>query len=192
MRALLVKAGFVLRYLWALAWHYPRLRMEGFVFLEPGVSIKVDRGCSIVIGNRAYLKRGCVIECSGQGRMTIGSRVGIGNYAYMGCRDRMEMGEFSYLGQGAVLDVKHLMSRRTVVDGQGYFPGKCLIGKRCIVFPYATVGPNVTIADDSFILNYSVVTHDITESGKIWGGIPAKLKKEVHYDDLEWRVLARK
>lgn len=184
MRDLFRKAGFVFRFVWMLVCHYPRLRTEGFVFFEPGAYVRVDKGCSIVLKNRVYLKRGSILECTGGGKMVLGNHVNIGNYAYIGCRERLELDDGAAIGQCCiVLDVRHKFSKEHAIDNQGYSSGKCIVGKNCLVFPYSTVGPNVTMADDTVIANYTYVNKDIAEPRKMWGGVPVKFIKDMVYDD---------
>ncbi|MCC8190062.1 MAG: hypothetical protein LIP77_05400 [Planctomycetes bacterium] len=180
MRAWFRKAGFVLRYLWAKLRHYPRLELDGFVFLEPDVTITIGPAARVRLGRRAYLKKGCILECTGRGCLEVAERASIGHYAFVGCRESVRIGRYSLVGQACTLiDVKHRFGRdETFAAADAYGDGHCHIGDNCVVFPHATVGPDVTVADGSFILSHAAVVRDIEEGGFLWGGAPARRIKE--------------
>ncbi|MDR2391402.1 MAG: hypothetical protein LBE84_06970 [Planctomycetota bacterium] len=166
-----------MRFLWVKLYYYPQVRMEGFVFFESGVMIKVEPEARIVVKNRVYLKKGCILECSGKGNMILHENSCVGHYSLMGCRDSLVLGRNSFIGQSCTLiDTKHDF---TDIHAGVYCPGKCHVGADSVIFGHTSIGPDVEIADRTMILSHSVVTKSITEPGWMWSGIPAVKKKGV-------------
>ncbi len=184
MRALLRKIGFVLRFIGVKLWHYPGLKIQGFIFIEKDVTFDIEPGAQILLKNRVYLKKGCCLECTDTGRMVLEEKVSVGHYAVIACCDRISIGARTLISHHAVVvDSRHVLDEELVCIYREYQKGVVEIGSDVILFAGALVGPNVCVADKTWIMPHSVVTRDILEPSGLWGGIPAQRKKELRFDD---------
>lgn len=176
--AVIIKLGFILRYVWHLLGNRRGLEMRGFVFLENDVTFRIQKGGRVVLEPRVYVKKGAVFECGSQGCIRVGRQAVIGNYVWIGCSQRIEIGAKALIGHAVtIFDVYHRHSRDTYLAEQDYATGQTMIGSDVMVGTKATIGGNVTVGRGCLIAEHAVVKSDLPEY-VIAGGIPAKILKQ--------------
>jgi acetyltransferase-like isoleucine patch superfamily enzyme len=159
--------------------YHGRITTSGFVFIEKDVSFIIDKGARVHLNDRVYLKKGCILECRGSGRMILHSGTSIGHYSWIGCTEFVEIGPKALIGHCCTLfDVYHLKVKDRPMADQGYEKGALVLGSDVIITAKCTVGANLSIADGVIVASNSVVTRSISEPHVIYGGSPARKIKE--------------
>lgn len=176
----LLKVGFVRRYFWALFKNFGRLKMEWFVFLEPGVIFKIKPGSLVTIKKGSYIKSGVVFEAVNNGRIVLEENVSIGHYAYIGASSLVFLGKNTTIGQSCTLvDSAHIHDGHTPLDKSGYHYGQLILEDHVAVYPKATIGPNLRIATGTVIGAHAFVHRSIEKKNGLYVGMPAQRIRDI-------------
>lgn len=174
------KLGFVTRYFWHLLAKAGRLKMEWFVFLEPGVVFKIGPGSRVILKKNCYIKGGAVFEAIEGGRIVLGEGAGVGHYACIGASRLVSMGRGSIIGQSCTLvDSAHVHDLSVALDKSGYTYGQLILEDEVIVYPKATIGPNLRIAKGTLIGAHAFVNKSIDTGYGLYVGIPARRVRDL-------------
>lgn len=169
------KLGFLARYGWYRLKHLGRLEMEWFVFLEPRVLFKIGPGSRVVLKKNCYIKSGAVFEAVDGGQIILEQGAGVGHYACLGASRRISLGKGAVVGQGCTLvDSAHIHDASIPIDQSGYRMGELILEDGVIVYPKATIGPNLRIAKGAVIGAHSFVNRSIETGDALYVGAPAR------------------
>ncbi len=101
--------------------------------------------------------------------LILGENFDIGTFTYINSHfgveieDNVEIGSHCSIYSHSTIDSKK---------------GQIILKKNCKIGTHSTIMPNVTVGENSIVAAYSFITKNIPKN-QIWGGIPAKFKKNL-------------
>lgn len=104
--------------------------------------------------------------------LDIGSYVGVGDGVNLYCMGKITLMDYATVSQGA-----HLCAGSHDFNSPNFqlFTAPICVGERVWLCAETFVGPGVTIAEGSVIGARGVVSKSITDSWKVWAGVPVKM-----------------
>lgn len=140
--------------------------------------VKITGDGTIHIGQGAEIRYGTVIEL-GSGLLKIGKNSVIGFNSFLQITGEITIGAGSLLGpQCCYIASKHKIIPGKNIIGIPLVRGKITIGDNVWIGANCTINCGVQIQDSSIIGANSFVNSTI-ETGKVYGGSPAKYLKDV-------------
>jgi len=153
--------------------------------IEPDVRVQgnlVDLDDRLTMGVGVYLDHGVIVWLGDlTGSIHLGERVYVGPYSYMGTSShKIYIGADSMIGAHSYIITENHSTDRTDIPyaQQGYRGDDVVIGKNVWIGCHVTILPGVRIGDHAVIGAGSVVTKSIPSS-QTWGGVPARLLKQL-------------
>lgn len=138
------------------------------------------------IGRNVTLMAGCWLTLPGDARISIGRNVYINGNVMLHAYQMIEIGEFTGIGRGSfITDATHRIddpNRPFIEQGMDLGRGPTIIGKNVWIGNNVAIMNGVTIGDRAIVGTNSVVTKDI-EAYTVVGGVPARVIKQVEYDE---------
>ena len=163
--------------------------------LIAGRSVTIERGCyidalsseGIVFGNNISLGRNTKIigtghlQLLGKG-MKLGNNIGLGTESFYGCGGGIEIGDDTIIGDFVSFHAEnHNYENPDIpIRLQGVIRQGIMIGKNCWIGAKATILDGVIIEDNCVIAAGAVVTTGTYPANGIYGGVPAKLIRQIH------------
>lgn len=147
--------------------------------LGKGVSLIVEKGASLSIGDNVYIGTNSYIKCYG-GKLIIGDNVSINAHAFINACGGVIINSDTRIGAKFVcIASNHIFSdRTTLMRKQGISRKGIEIGSNNWLGANVTVLDGVKISDDNVIGAGAIVTKSIDRTG-IYVGVPATLAKEL-------------
>ena len=173
MRALLVASD--LRKRW-LRWQSPgaRLEFDEPVYFGPGCAFSVADGATLIAGPRVHLRRNCVIEVNGSGRVEIGADTQFTYNCVVQCSTSITIGERCTIAANALLvDGNHrFRDLGTPMREQGYDFRPLTIGDDVWIGAGAVVMADV---GERAVVGANAVVVEPVPAYSVVGGVPAKV-----------------
>lgn len=147
--------------------------------LGRNVSIIVEKGSSLILGDNVFIGSGSYIKCYG-GKLIIGDNVSINAHAFINACGGVVIKSDTRIGAKFVcIASNHIFSDRTILmRKQGISKKGIEIGSNNWLGANVKVLDGVKICDNSVIGAGAVVSKTIDKNG-IYVGIPAKFLKEI-------------
>ena len=173
MRALLVASSLRKRWL-RIQSPNGRVELAAPVYFGPGCAYVVERGASLRAGPRVHLRRNCVIEVNGSGRVEIGADTQLTYNCVIQCSTSITIGARCTIAANALLvDGNHrFRDVGTPMREQGYDYRPLTIGDDVWIGAGAVVMADV--GERAVIGANAVVTEPVPPFSVV-GGIPAKV-----------------
>lgn len=143
------------------------------VYIGDDVTIIVESGASLIIGDNSFIGESCYIKCFG-GKIEIGHDVSVNSKSFLnGCGD-LKIGNNTRIGtQSILIASNHKFDDPEVLVKDQITKQGIMIGENIWFGARVTVLDGVSIADNSVVGACSLVSKNISEAG-IYVGIPAK------------------
>ncbi|WP_340600810.1 acyltransferase [Acinetobacter sp. HZNU-JH01] len=149
------------------------------VVIENGVTIIVEKGANLQIGDNTFIGENTYIKCYG-GSIQIGNNVSINSKCFLNGAGGLSIGNNTRIGtQSIMISSNHIFERSDVlIKDQGtsregiYIGGDVWFGAR------VTVLDGVHVTDRVVIGACGLVTKSINEKGA-YGGVPVKLLRKM-------------
>ncbi|WP_214645635.1 acyltransferase [Acinetobacter terrae] len=143
------------------------------VYIGDDVTLIVESGASLIIGDNSFIGESCYIKCFG-GEIEIGHDVSINSKSFLNGCGGLKIGNNTRIGtQSIMIASNHKFDDPEVLVKDQITKQGIVIGENIWFGARVTVLDGVTIADNSVIGACSLVSKNITEAG-VYVGIPAK------------------
>ncbi|MDQ9022756.1 acyltransferase [Acinetobacter sichuanensis] len=152
------------------------------VTIESGVTIVVEKGALLEIGNNVFIGESVYIKCYG-GQIKIGHDVSINSKSFLNGAGGLSIGSNTRIGtQSIMISSNHIFENETaLIKDQGTSREGISIGEDVWFGARVTVLDGVNITNRVVVGACSLVNKTITESGVVVG-IPAKIIKELNIE----------
>ena len=148
------------------------------VYIGDDVTIIVESGASLIIGDNSFIGESCYIKCFG-GKVSIGQDVSINSKSFINGCGGVSIGDNTRIGtQSILIASNHKFGEPDLLVKDAITKQGVSLGQNIWLGARVTVLDGVTIADDSVIGACSLVSKPLSESG-VYVGIPAKKIKSV-------------
>lgn len=140
----------------------------------------IELGCNFKLGDFSKIIASGTIRDLGIG-IKIGNNVAIGEYSYIGGAGGVSIGSDCIIGQYfSVHPENHNFSEvNTLIRAQGVNRTGIKIGRNCWIGAKVTICDGANIGDNCVVAAGAVVTGSFG-SGKLIGGVPAKVIKNIY------------
>lgn len=137
----------------------------------------------VVVGSDGFgfaKEQGKWLKIPQLGRVIVGNRVELGANTTV---DRGALGD-TVIEDGVIIDnqcqIAHndIIGENTAIAGCTVVAGSTKIGKNCTIGGAVAINGHMSVADNSYITGFSMVTKEITEAGVYSSGMPATTNKE--------------
>lgn len=158
-----------------------RIVHKGFVKLQPGVSIKIEKGGLLVLGNNILFKKDTVVYVKKNAKLEIGDNCSTGHNTEISVGQNINIGNdvfmaaYSYISdQNHAFDNKNTPFRlQNMTNKSVHIGNNVWIGRQVMILPGSSVKDHTVVAAGA------VVTKDISECNVLLAGIPAEIKKRL-------------
>ena len=155
-----------------------QVRIGKNVYIGDDVTLIVENGASLVIGDNSFIGESCYIKCFG-GKVSIGQDVSINSKSFINGCGGVSIGDNTRIGtQSILIASNHKFGEPDLLVKDAITKQGVSLGQNIWLGARVTVLDGVTIADDSVIGACSLVSKPLPESG-VYVGIPAKKIKSV-------------
>jgi UDP-3-O-[3-hydroxymyristoyl] glucosamine N-acyltransferase len=180
-----------------------------------GAEVRIGRDCAIGancsvtyahLGDRVVIHPGSHVGQDGFGYVSSGEghlkvpqigRVVIHNDVEIGSGTRIDRGGIrdTVIGEGTKIDnlcqIAHncVIGRHCIIVAQSGLSGSVTIGDFAVLGPRTGIIPHVTVGKGAMLASRSTVYNDVPD-GSVWGGFPAKPKRQWIREVLALRRLA--
>jgi acetyltransferase-like isoleucine patch superfamily enzyme len=149
-----------------------RLELGPGVQLHQGVLLLL-RGGSVRLGERVSVRRGTVLNVSGELDLA-GDNI-LSYYNVVHCAERIRFGRFSSTNEFCtIVDSTHFHDGASEFFYENVKTSPIEVGRNVWIASKSTVLMGVTIGDDAIVAAHAVVHGDV-ERGTVVGGIPARV-----------------
>jgi UDP-3-O-[3-hydroxymyristoyl] glucosamine N-acyltransferase len=180
-----------------------------------GAQVQIGRDCAIGanctithahLGDRVVIHPGCHVGQDGFGYVSSGEgHVKIPQIGRVVIHDDVEIGSGTRIDRGGMRDT--VIGEGTKIDNLCQIAHNCVIGRHCIIVAqsglsgsvtigdFAVLGPrtgiipHVTVGKGAMLASRSTVYEDVPD-GSVWGGFPARPKRQWMREVLVLRRLA--
>lgn len=143
------------------------------VYIGDDVTLIVESGASLIIGDNSFIGESCYIKCFG-GKIEIGYDVSINSKSFLNGCGGLKIGNNTRIGtQSIMIASNHKFDDPDILVKDQITKQGISIGENIWFGARVTVLDGVTIANNSVIGACSLVSKNITEAG-VYVGIPAK------------------
>lgn len=143
------------------------------VYIGDDVTIIVEKGASLKIGDNSFIGESCYVKCFG-GQIELGHDVSINSKSFLNGCGGLKIGDNTRIGtQSIMIASNHKFDDPDVLVKDQITKQGIVIGQNVWFGAAVTVLDGVSIADHSVVGACSLVSKSIHESG-IYVGIPAK------------------
>lgn len=143
------------------------------VYIGDDVTIIVESGAALIIGDNSFIGESCYIKCFG-GKIEIGHDVSINSKSFLNGCGGLKIGHNTRIGtQSIMIASNHKFDDPDVLVKDQITKQGIAIGENIWFGARVTVLDGVSIADNSVVGACSLVSKSITEAG-VYIGIPAK------------------
>ncbi|NNH34609.1 acyltransferase [Acinetobacter sp. NIPH 2377] len=143
------------------------------VYIGDDVTIIVESGASLIIGDNSFIGESCYIKCFG-GKIEIGHDVSINSKSFLNGCGGLKISNNTRIGtQSIMIASNHKFDDPEVLVKDQITKQGIVIGENIWFGARVTVLDGVSIADNSVVGACSLVSKSITEAG-VYIGIPAK------------------
>ena len=149
------------------------------LFIENGVTVIVEKGANLQIGDNTFIGENTYIKCYG-GSIQIGNNVSINSKCFLNGAGGLSIGNNTRIGtQSIMISSNHIFERSDVlIKDQGTSREGIHIGGNVWFGARVTVLDGVHVTDRVVIGACGLVTKSINEKGA-YGGIPVKLLRKM-------------
>jgi len=153
-----------------------RLKLDGLIFIEGLVSIKIEKGANLVILGNISIRKGSQIIIRKNSFCQIGKGTFFNRNCSLVCRDKVVIGEEVLFGESVkIYDNDHFFDEEKIYKDK-------FITNEVMIKDYSWIGNDVNILkgtiipENSIIGSMSLVKSRLATSG-IYVGTPVKLLK---------------
>ncbi len=143
------------------------------VYIGDDVTLIVENGASLVIGDNSFIGESCYIKCFG-GKVEIGCDVSINSKSFLNGCGGLKIGDNTRIGtQSIMIASNHKFDDPDILFKDAITKEGIEIGQNVWFGARVTVLDGVHISDDVVVGACSLVSKNITEAG-VYVGTPAK------------------
>ena len=143
------------------------------VYIGDDVTLIVENGASLVIGDNSFIGESCYIKCFG-GQVEIGRDVSINSKSFLNGCGGLKIGDNTRIGtQSIMIASNHKFDDPDILFKDAITKEGIEIGQNVWFGARVTVLDGVHISDDVVVGACSLVSKNITEAG-VYVGTPAK------------------
>lgn len=150
-----------------------QVQMGKQVYIGDHVTIMVEKGASLTIGDHSFIGENCYIKCFG-GKIEIGQNVSINSKSFLNGCGGLKIGHNTRIGtQSIMIASNHKFDDPDVLFKDAITKKGICIGENIWFGARVTVLDGVNIADNIVVGACSLVTKNLTEAG-VYVGVPVK------------------
>ncbi|MDY6523970.1 DapH/DapD/GlmU-related protein [Acinetobacter faecalis] len=150
-----------------------QVRIGKNVYIGDDVTLIVENGASLVIGDNSFIGESCYIKCFG-GKVEIGCDVSINSKSFLNGCGGLKIGDNTRIGtQSIMIASNHKFDDPDILFKDAITKEGIEIGQNVWFGARVTVLDGVHISDDLVVGACSLVSKNITEAG-VYVGTPAK------------------
>ncbi|MBP8099646.1 MAG: acyltransferase [Acinetobacter sp.] len=150
-----------------------QVRIGKNVYIGDDVTLIVENGASLVIGDNSFIGESCYIKCFG-GKVEIGCDVSINSKSFLNGCGGLKIGDNTRIGtQSIMIASNHKFDDPDILFKDAITKEGIEIGQNVWFGARVTVLDGVHISDDVVVGACSLVSKNITEAG-VYVGTPAK------------------
>jgi len=143
------------------------------VYIGDYVSLIVENGAELFIGDNSFIGENCYIKCYG-GKIEIGKDVSINSKSFLNGCGGLKIGNNTRIGtQTIIIASNHKFDDPSILIKDAITKKGISIGSNIWFGARVTVLDGVSICDDTILGAASLITKNINEKG-VYVGIPAK------------------
>ncbi|OTG86808.1 hypothetical protein B9T31_06720 [Acinetobacter sp. ANC 4558] len=159
--------------------HHVNLEISGqvnigkHVYIGNNVTLIVEKGASLSIGDHSFIGESCYIKCFG-GKIEIGHDVSINSKSFLNGCGNLKIGNNTRMGtQTIMIASNHKFDDPEILIKDAITKKGIVVGQNVWFGARVTILDGVNICDDTVVGASSLVTKSIDHQG-IYVGIPAK------------------
>lgn len=157
------------------------IRLGDPVYFGPATDLRLGRGTTFVAGDRAHLRRNCVVEINGDGRVEIGADTQLTYNVIIQCSTSIVIGARCMIGAGLIVDGNHrFVDSDLPLSRLGYEYRPVAIGDDVYIGVGAIVMADV--GDRAVVGANAVVTKPVPPRTVV-AGVPARPIKQLEPGD---------
>jgi acetyltransferase-like isoleucine patch superfamily enzyme len=152
-----------------------RMRLDGMLFLGPGVKLEIGRGARVRFGRWTWIGHGTKIRCH-EGEVRIGAKTVLGQECTISAYQHVSIGEQCIVADRVMLiDFDHNVAEvERPIRVQGIYKRDVRVGNNVWIGYGAQILRGVTVGDNSIVGAGAVVTKDVPANAVV-GGMPARV-----------------
>jgi acetyltransferase-like isoleucine patch superfamily enzyme len=152
-----------------------RMKLDGMLFLGPGVKLEIGREASVHFGRWTWIGHGTKIRCH-EGEVRIGAKTVLGQECTISAYQHVSIGEQCILADRVMLiDFDHNVKEvERPIRVQGIYKRDVRVGNNVWIGFGAQILRGVTVGDNSIVGAGAVVTRDVPANAVV-GGVPARI-----------------
>jgi len=165
-----------------------RMRLDGMLFLAPGVKLEIGRTAQVRFGRWTWIGHDTKIRCH-EGEVRIGDKTVIGQECTITAYQHIWIGEQCVVADRVMMiDFDHSVAEvERPIRVQGIYKRDVRVGNNVWIGYGAQILRGVTVGDNSIVGAGAVVTKDVPANAVV-AGVPARvLRMREAPQTLSWR-----
>jgi acetyltransferase-like isoleucine patch superfamily enzyme len=152
-----------------------RMKLDGMVFLGPGVKVQIGRTARVRFGRWSWIGHGTKIRCH-EGEVRIGDKTVLGQECTISAYQHVSIGEQCILADRVMLiDFDHNVAEvERPIRLQGIYKRDVRVGNNVWIGFAAQILRGVTVGDNAIVGAGAVVTRDVPDNAVV-AGVPARV-----------------
>ncbi len=152
-----------------------RMRLDGMLFLGPGVKLQIGRHARVRFGRWTWIGHDTKIRCH-EGEVRIGAKTVLGQECTISAYQHVSIGDQCILADRVMLiDFDHnVADAERPIRVQGIYKRDVRVGNNVWIGFGAQILRGVSVGDNAIVGAGAVVTKDVPANAVV-GGVPARL-----------------
>ncbi|MEX0993737.1 MAG: acyltransferase [Solirubrobacterales bacterium] len=173
------------RFLTPTGW---RIRLDGMLFLAPGVKLEIKRSARLQTGRWVWIGHGTKIRCH-EGEVSIGDKTVLGQECTLSAYQHISIGEQCIIADRVMMiDFDHTVTEvERPIRVQGIYKRDVRVGNNVWIGYGAQILRGVSVGDNAIIGASAVVTKDVPANAVVAGSPAHVVRMREAPATLRWR-----